>query len=247
MQASFPKWKLLAFAMLSACDFVITYQLLSRGQDRVYEANPLANHWLQKNGWIGLAAFKATLVFGVMLIAIYVYYRRPRFAHDLLAISCGAVCLAVLSGASIAITLATTPSSEESPFNDRRFRHPPFERIRTADYVDLLEVTAHDLAIAKIDLNQAVASMQASELARDPRWIDALRRAYPGLDDRALIAADLIQHAVASKLRTVFAKPLAQRLEREFRDLYGVKPNLPYRQMLHLAPGLLSPIGPGSS
>ena len=113
--------------------------------------------------------------------------------------------------------------------------------------MDLLGEAAHNLAIARISLSQAVAAMQASELASDPRWLEALRRAYPGLDDRALNAADLVQHAVAARLRTASAAPLAEHLERQFHELYGVTPTLPYRQMLHLVPDEHSRTGSGSS
>jgi Domain of unknown function (DUF5658) len=236
MQANFPKWKLIAFALLSASDFLITYLLISQRQDTVYEANPLANHWLKSNGWLGLAVFKGGLVVFVMLTAIYAFYRRPRMAHDLLAISCGAVVVAVLTGTTIAMSSAETASPDD---RRQQFRATHAQRAGHApirDYAELLDDAARDLAAQRTDLKGAVTLLEQSGLANNEQWLASLRHAYPGVEDRALLAADIVQHAVTLRLRTESAKPLADRLEKQFRDLYGVMPILPYRQMLHLVP-----------
>lgn len=236
MQTTFPKWKLVAFALLSASDFLITYLLLSLSHGTVYEANPLANHWLQQNGWLGLAAFKAVLVFFVMAIATCAYYRRPRLSHDLLAISCGAVIVAVLTGTSIAIGLAGTPSVEESHFPNRRTETQHQTHAYEQDYSLLLDELARDLTVRRIDLRSAVIVLQRSDLATNEQWLASLRQAYPGIEDRALLAADIVQHAVNMRVRSESALPLAKQLEIEFKELYGVTPVLPYRQTLHLVP-----------
>ena len=242
MHTRFPKWKLAAFALLSVCDFTITYFLLSRREGDVYESNPLANHWLDQSGWIGLAAFKAVFVGVVAFIAVYLYSRRPRIAHDLLAVACGAVVVAVLTGTTIAVTTpAAPPEDEPMVFPDLDNQKDSVDA-RTMQYVALLDEAGTRLISKEWTLAQAVELAQATALAQDGVWFDSLRRTYPGLDDRALLAADLLQHTVGSRVRTPIAVGLANRLEAEFNELYGVVPALPYRPMLQLiAPPAKSP------
>ncbi len=237
MPITFPKCKLALFALLSLCDFVITYLLLSGSQGRVYEANPVADSWLQEWGWIGLAAFKATLVFLVALIATYVYFRRPRIAHDLLAIACGAVVVAVVTGSLIAMSKPKPAAAEEDSWTPCcSTDYPESFQPRTKDYGILLDQASSELARYDTNLANAVGVMEKSNRAGDAEWVRALRRAYPGIEDRALLAADLLQHTIGMRIRSSEARKLAMHLEGEFRELYGIEPNLPYRQMLHLAP-----------
>lgn len=237
MQTRFPRWKLAVFALLSVCDFVITYLLVSRSGGHVYESNPVADQWLQQGGWIGLAAFKTIIVFSVSVIAIYIFYRRPRIAHDLLAIACGAVVVAVVTGTSIAVTKAETPS-EEASHNPRFVMQAPSPRERSPvkDYLSTLESSSYELAASRTDLEHAVTELKKSNRANDDKWIASLREAYPGMEDHTLFACDLLQHTIGMRIRGYQARQLAERLEREFVVLYGVEPNLPYRQLLHLAP-----------
>ena len=55
------------------------------------------------------------------------------------------------------------------------------------------------------------------------------------MEDHTLLACDLLQHTIGMRIRGYQARELAVRLEREFVALYGIEPNLPYRQMLNLA------------
>src|SRR5437588_12828510 len=57
----FRSWKLYLFAVLSAADFVMTWWLLRHGDGVVYESNPVANWWLGRFGWTGLAGFKGAV------------------------------------------------------------------------------------------------------------------------------------------------------------------------------------------
>jgi hypothetical protein len=76
------------FALLSLTDFVQTYVLITQGKGTVYEANPVANAWLESHGWVGLAAFKfgAVAVFAgaVFLLAVH----RPRAGTGVLVLGC---------------------------------------------------------------------------------------------------------------------------------------------------------------
>lgn len=150
---SFPTWKLITFALLSACDFALTYMLLTQNQDTVYESNPVAERTLAHGGWSALALFKTVIVVGVSIIAVIVYHLRPRAAHDLLAAACGAVLVAVLSGTSIAVSLPAkvpthdvythahfnrgTPDRPSFPF--RNSTSSPINRMEAATSSDILE------------------------------------------------------------------------------------------------------------
>ncbi len=236
MHTRFPKWKLTTFILLSICDFVITYLLLSHSQGEVYETNPVANQWLENNGWIGLAAFKAVIVAAVALIATYLHCRRPRIAHDLLAIGCGAVIVAVLSGTTIAMSqLEFAPPEDPSPAMDHTAHQPIDLDLRREEYLANLDEASSWLSSGEWTLAKGVARLEEAELAKDREWLASLRRAYPGLNDGALIAADLMQHTISLHIRMPKAVELAERLEKQFRELYGVLPKLPYRPLLLLA------------
>jgi|GEM_PF-2703664 len=83
--------RLLLFATLSLLDLALTYKVVRSGGGYVYESNPIANEWLTRFGWSGLAFFKilamSIAVFSVILISLY----RPRTGSCLLNFACLAV------------------------------------------------------------------------------------------------------------------------------------------------------------
>jgi hypothetical protein len=83
--------RLLLFATLSLLDLALTYKVVRSGGGYVYESNPIANEWLTRFGWTGLAFFKilamSIAVFSVALISLY----RPRTGSVLLNFACLAV------------------------------------------------------------------------------------------------------------------------------------------------------------
>jgi hypothetical protein len=89
-------FRLFLFAILSVIDLILTYRLIHVGGGYIYESNPLANEWLQRFGWQGLAAFKVTTVSLVAFIAIYVSTSRPRVGSRLLNFACLAACTVVV-------------------------------------------------------------------------------------------------------------------------------------------------------
>lgn len=246
MQTSpFPKGKLTAFALLSVCDFAITYLLLSGNRGAVYESNPVANQWLTQGGWLGLAVFKVALCSAVAVITTFLYYRRPRIAHDVLALACGAVVVAVLSGATIAVTKPRAVLEEGGPETGNGMNRVSSGDPRTSEYVANLRSAGNKLAAKEWTLAEGVEHVRDALLAGDPVWIDSLRSTYPGLEDRALLAADLLQQTVSTRVRMLNAVALANRLENEFRELYGIVPTLPYRLMLRLGGNPAAQMHPG--
>lgn len=234
MQARFPTWKLAAFIILSVCDFITTFLLLSYTDGAVYESNPVANSWLEQSGWVGLAVFKVLIVFGVAGIAVYMFQRRPRVAHDLLAIGCGAVIVAVVTGAGIAISHAGPPIDDSQVHIDSPDSPAEWED-RYMEYQMALDNAAAGLDLNEIDVPEAVSLLKETSLGNDEEWIKSLTFAYPGLENgSALLAAEAIQHTVTLQLRTPRAADLAQRLEGQLRQHYGVTHEFPYQRLLHL-------------
>src|SRR5260370_5857021 len=89
--STLPPRRLLLFATLSLLDLALTYKVVRSGGGYVYESNPIANEWLTRFGWTGLAFFKilamSIAVFSVILVSLY----RPRTGSCLLNFACLAV------------------------------------------------------------------------------------------------------------------------------------------------------------
>lgn len=238
MSGTFPTWKLVIFALLSVGDFSMTYFLLSNQESGVYESNPVAEQTLAGYGWVGLALFKSAIVMSVVGIAIYLHRRRPRIAHDLLAVGCGAVVVAILSGGSIAIAIAHEVKLAEEEQHQVEFGNygtgnlPPMED----EYAFRLEELAHNLVHEQTTLEQATHDLQELRIAQNLDWYISLREVYPGLSNPACLSAELVQCTMESRIRSAGSRRLAARLEAEFQNLYGFVPQLPYHRLLPLAP-----------
>jgi hypothetical protein len=87
---------LVLFSILSLTDFAQTYVLIGAGDGSVYEANPVANAWLQQHGWSGLAAFKLGAVVVFLGAASLLMVRRPRTGAGVLALGCSALLLVTI-------------------------------------------------------------------------------------------------------------------------------------------------------
>jgi hypothetical protein len=98
-----PRMQLL-FVLLSGADLALTWWLLGGSGGEVYEANPVANWWLARAGWAGLAGFKAALVLLVLGLAAVIGRHRPRAADGVLCFACAAVAAVVLYSATLCPT-----------------------------------------------------------------------------------------------------------------------------------------------
>lgn len=79
---------LAVFLALSLTDFVQTFALITGSDGAVYEANPIADAWLAKHGWTGLAAFKAGIVLVVVGVVAVLARRNPPAAVFVTAAAC---------------------------------------------------------------------------------------------------------------------------------------------------------------
>jgi hypothetical protein len=84
------------FGLLSFLDLGLTYRLIKAGGGAVYESNPIANEWLQRFGWLGLATFKIMAMSIVASAAIYISMSRPHVSSRLLNFACLVVCTVVV-------------------------------------------------------------------------------------------------------------------------------------------------------
>src|SRR4051794_23861243 len=82
------------FAALSVADFVQTYALIADGP--AHEANPVAAEWLDRHGWVGLAAFKGLICLCVFGAVALLARRGSPAAGRVLALGC-----AVLLGVGV--------------------------------------------------------------------------------------------------------------------------------------------------
>jgi hypothetical protein len=107
--------KLVLFALLSVLDFGFTYRLLHAGGGSVYEANPLANAWLQRFGWPGLALYKLLAVAVVAAAVLIIAFRRPRLGARLLNFACLAVSVVVVYSLSLSNMLPASTVGGQGP------------------------------------------------------------------------------------------------------------------------------------
>ena len=82
---------LVAFAALSATDFAQTYALIHAGGGSVYESNPVADAWLERYGWMELAAFKAGAVLALVGSVALLVGRSRRAAVGVAGFGCAAL------------------------------------------------------------------------------------------------------------------------------------------------------------
>ena len=82
---------LIVFGLLSLTDYTQTFALITNGNGSVYEANPVADAWLEKYGWAGLAVFKAGTVLVFVVAAVLVARRSPRAGIGIAAAGCAAL------------------------------------------------------------------------------------------------------------------------------------------------------------
>jgi Domain of unknown function (DUF5658) len=111
--------KLVLFAFLSVLDFGFTYRLLHASGGSIYEANPLANAWLQRFGWPGLALYKLLAVAAVAAAVLIIALRRPRLGSRLLNFACLTVSVVVVYSLSLSSMLPASAIGGQSTRSSR--------------------------------------------------------------------------------------------------------------------------------
>jgi len=115
------------FAILNLTDYVQTYALLTSSGGKVYEANPLADAFLDHLGWGGLAAFKAATVAMVVVSVVLLLRRRPSAGIGVVVAGC--IALTAVTLYSHQLVTAAEPSQHAKSFSARRtVRHESLAR-----------------------------------------------------------------------------------------------------------------------
>lgn len=225
---------LAAFAGLAAADFATTRALVDARHSAVGEGNAVAAWVLAHYGWAGLAVFKAAMVALVAGIALLVSRQRPRLAPLLLGFACAASALTtaysigLMSGQQ---RLLGGPDGWgiSEPRERRRTLARDGERI--GDYLAAVRSIAEDLRTCRSSLREGLARLDQTEQARDPSWPDKLQAVFPPLKKREeLLAASLVQNALARASEGSERQAVGERLAQEFRELFARDlPDLPSR------------------
>jgi hypothetical protein len=79
---------LVAYALLSVFDLMLTSLLLQFGGGSVYEGNPIARGWLEYFGWPGLVTFKILSSGLVAGVSVFISLYRPRLGLAIIALAC---------------------------------------------------------------------------------------------------------------------------------------------------------------
>jgi len=233
----FPIRTFLLFALLSAADFAFTWHLLARAGSH-YEANPVANWWLGKFGWLGLAMFKALTVLTVASLVALVGSRKPAAARNLLRFGCAAVGVVVAYSAFLAHPKrAEARGSEQSEVARVTAENARMDgRLReNAEYRAMLNRLAEEVVAGRMSLVEAVDLLAAMRTAQDPLWHDGLKRAYPQLHARGRIAATIVQHSLRLPDRFPNAVREIPRLRAELKAMCGVDVPLDLEHFLSVA------------
>lgn len=217
------------FVLLSVADLALTWWLLACSGGRVYEANPVAQLYLDRHGWAGLACFKAGVVLLVLGLAATIARSRPRLSGGIVCLGCAVLSVVVLYSASLSRAALLSPqewAAELAREDDERLqetnRHLREVHRQSAAFWTLLEALCQDLLAGRRTLQEAAEQTARSEKAQDPTWLRAQSVIYPGRSQQELMAICVMNHAVSSQQSDQrAARRVALRLERQFQLAYG--------------------------
>jgi hypothetical protein len=233
--------KLLLFALLSVADLALTWWLLTHSDGVAYEANAVANWWLARFGWLGLACYKASAVLVVAGLCAAIAQRRPVAAGRVLLVGCA------VSGAVVAYSAALGsrvvwggPAAREAlaaqqvAAHQRQMNGQTREKLgKNEAYEALRDELRDDLVAGRCSLEDAAARLARTELVNDPDWRRGVLRIEGDRPGDQLVATLLIRSAVlALDAQPARAWRLALRLEREFEAAFGTSCPRGHRALL---------------
>ena len=238
MRTTHPR-KLLLFLLLSLSDLGLTWLLVERGGGAVYESNPLADWWLSRYGWVGLAAFKVLTVLAVVGLTAVVSRSRPRAGGLILSVACSALALVVgYSCYLVGGRAAGEPESAELARIDAETAHIEAEWDKSREYGRMLQQLSTELAAGRCSLTEATAQLGGTRRAQDPVWLHRLHTLLPARSDEECLATGLALHSLASvRDDPAEAERLARRLERDLAANFGASRRRDYRHLLSMAGG----------
>jgi hypothetical protein len=223
-----PSWRTL-FVLLSVADLGLTWWLLTRAGDSVYESNPLAAWWLANAGWLGLAAFKVGLVLLVLGLVALLGRLRPQVGSSVLSFGCAILALVVCYSSVLAFQVDARESAalleSERAMEEANRSYSEAARQHLA-YSLFREQLGEEVLAGHYTLEQACNRLATSERLKDTAWLHAL----PGFEHcstRECLARQLLAviRVVASRAGNPDAtRILLQHLAVEFETTFGHRP-----------------------
>lgn len=218
------------FQVLAAClillqgvDFLLTWLLIDGGcRSDVYEANPLANAILIRQGWFGLASFKSVCAVIALGAALLTSRRSLVLGERLLAIQC--LILGGVVGYS-GVLLAEPNRHQEHIANLEASADQLDGKI--ADLHRLEQVRAaicRRVLEGKDDLATGIEQMRNCLATFSPNLMDAQRIRLPNLDQPSQLAAYLYHHCSRLLHRFPQAQEHLYRLGEEIGRRYPSAP-----------------------
>jgi hypothetical protein len=241
--------KLLLFLLLSLSDLGLTWLLLERSGGVIYEGNPVADWWLHRYGWAGLAAFKVLTVLVVVGLTAVVSRSRPSSGGLILSVACAVLALVVgYSCYLVGRGAAREPESAEMASVRAETAQIDAEWEKSREYSRALQQLSEALADGRCSLCEATAQLGSTRRGQDPAWLDRLHAYLPARTDEECLATGLALHSLLQvRDDPAAAERLAHRLERDLAAQFGVSRRLDYRHLMGMA-GLTNdpdPAAPG--
>jgi Domain of unknown function (DUF5658) len=103
------------FLMLSVIDFALTWRLVTAAHSEVDEINPVASWVLENFGWVGLAAYKLTLVSSIGIAVLIIASRRQALGTSVIMFGCGAQASVVITALMLLHNCPATEPIAEIP------------------------------------------------------------------------------------------------------------------------------------
>ena len=209
------------FVLLSAADFAMTWLLLERLDGGSYEANPVADWWLARHGWAGLALFKALVVGVVLSLATVIALRKPRTAGHLLRLACAIVGVVVVYGAALGAT-APLRAEEETAYlaqNEALNRQTAEENRGYHKYRVVLCQLRDEVLAGNCTVVEAASRLE--ECGTDNSRVQRMLARYASRPQEQRFACWVVCHVVNSVHDPEKRADLVSRLEAEFEEGYG--------------------------
>jgi hypothetical protein len=210
---------LMVFLFLSVLDFLMTMQLVNQSGGWVYESNPLANWWLARGGWVGLALFKLGIVTTVTYAWSVIALLKPSAGDRVLAFACSILALVVLYSGSLSGFLHACPDEagiEQAQFVQSESRSLDQSLRGRTDLRETQSRLAGDLARGRCSVTEAVERLHAHS-SHSSGWLALRRWQNAGLSDRQCLALMLAGNAFALSLEPTVVEQLHMQLIDDFQ------------------------------
>ncbi|MCI0642950.1 MAG: DUF5658 family protein [Gemmataceae bacterium] len=212
---------LLIFALLSLLDLTLTWWLLEHSGRVVFEANPIAQWWLGEFGWLGLAAFKSSMVLVVIALTFVISRRRPRVAARMQVFACAVLAVVVCYSAVLGGTAKTEAQvfeeiDEYLAATNEAARHRFNQTRRLAAE---MEFWVEELITGQATLAEVVGRIQYSSLTMHRNLLLGLIRQYPRDTLQETLACVVLRWAEQALDDEPASEAVVNRLSAEFREL----------------------------